>query len=538
MPSHAHRVAVLILVVTIAAAVGLAYHFRFICDDAFISFTYARSLVRGEGLTWFGDRVEGYTNFLWVLWIALGMKLHIEPIRFAWGGGLASMLVTLVVTNAIAIARTQRAHVGLFAVAMLATNYTFLCFATSGLETMLQTALLAAAWLDVERSSDDRSIARYARASTLLGLAILTRLDSVVLASVLCVATLIRARPSHRREWAAALAPGVVLVGAWFAFKLAYYGDLLPNTFHAKVGRGAAFGVGLQHAARFLHWYGLWPCLLVGAVLAATGRRLRALALPAAMVATWCAYVVLVGGDFMEFRFFVPAMPALFVLIAEMICTEVEKLRLVRPLVTGSLVTGVLAPLSAVHANTFTGVTEDRTLDSIQSLATLYGKVHGDWWRAGTGLGRALRGTGATISCNGAGAIPFYSDLHTVDQLGLTDAWVARNGVKPGDEYRRPGHQRFAPLSYLEQRKVTFVLGSPRIVRRGHLRSPEARKLVDGWLTSALGPAAVPVSRLVLVAIPIDEKDSVVGWYLTPSPAVEQRIVEQRWEVIDLRVQP
>jgi len=31
-----------------------------------------QGLVEGNGLTWFGNRVEGYTNFLWVTWIALG----------------------------------------------------------------------------------------------------------------------------------------------------------------------------------------------------------------------------------------------------------------------------------------------------------------------------------------------------------------------------------------------------------------------------------------------------------------------------------
>ncbi len=48
----------------IAALTALAWRNRFVQDDAFISFRYARHLVEGHGLVWNpGERVEGYTNF-------------------------------------------------------------------------------------------------------------------------------------------------------------------------------------------------------------------------------------------------------------------------------------------------------------------------------------------------------------------------------------------------------------------------------------------------------------------------------------------
>ena len=46
----------------------LAWINRFVQDDAYISFRYARNLADGFGLVWnIGERVEGYTNFLWTL---------------------------------------------------------------------------------------------------------------------------------------------------------------------------------------------------------------------------------------------------------------------------------------------------------------------------------------------------------------------------------------------------------------------------------------------------------------------------------------
>ena len=40
----------------------------FLSDDALISLRYAQRLAEGKGLTWNdGERVEGYTNFLWTV---------------------------------------------------------------------------------------------------------------------------------------------------------------------------------------------------------------------------------------------------------------------------------------------------------------------------------------------------------------------------------------------------------------------------------------------------------------------------------------
>src|SRR3989442_1472314 len=57
-------------------AMLFAYNVRlgyFLGDDSFISFRYARHLAAGRGLVWNpGERVEGYTNFLWVILMAGG----------------------------------------------------------------------------------------------------------------------------------------------------------------------------------------------------------------------------------------------------------------------------------------------------------------------------------------------------------------------------------------------------------------------------------------------------------------------------------
>ncbi|RME21481.1 MAG: hypothetical protein D6798_18055, partial [Deltaproteobacteria bacterium] len=53
-------------------------------DDAYITFRYADNLVAGHGIVFNpGERVEGYTNFLWLLLLAVGRSLGLAPELFS-----------------------------------------------------------------------------------------------------------------------------------------------------------------------------------------------------------------------------------------------------------------------------------------------------------------------------------------------------------------------------------------------------------------------------------------------------------------------
>ena len=523
----------LVLAGIVVLAVGVAWLIRWGTDDAFISFVYARDLVRGDGLTWFGDRVEGYTNFGWVLWIAGGLAAGLDPLVFAWIGSLAALAVAIAATHQVVQLRTGSATAAACAAGLLATNFTFVAFATSGLETMPQTALLALAWWQVERIQRGAATPRrLALLSATCALALWMRLDSAVICAVLAVVVgrqLLRG--GVRGGWAAALGPAAALVGGWLAWKLAYYGDVLPNTFHAKVDLSArSIAHGAWFVGAFLQAYLLWPILPVVVAIAITRRRPGVL--PAAIAGAWLAYVVLVGGDFMEFRFFVPVMPALFALVAEAMISDRWPASAPRAPVRAAAVVALLAAASWRHAATFHGIAEDKSYDSVGAMATFYGMLPDQAWHLpGRVLREPLAGTGATLACNGAGAIPYFSDLPTVDQLGLNDAWVARHGVRPPEDYLRPGHQRFATYDYLVERKVTFVIGSPLVIPRGALSRARSHEAPGMWLGMFLGHAARRVPDLVAVAAPLDDDRALVMWYLTPSPEITARIQAAGWEV-------
>src|SRR3989441_194942 len=82
------------LLATLALLLAHAAVYWFLTDDAFISFRYARNLRHGDGLVFNPglDRVEGYTNFLWVVLLAGGGALGVPPETAA---NLLSLAATL-----------------------------------------------------------------------------------------------------------------------------------------------------------------------------------------------------------------------------------------------------------------------------------------------------------------------------------------------------------------------------------------------------------------------------------------------------------
>src|SRR5262245_10478837 len=77
--TNRQRVLFALLAIAILLPHGLAI--SFLNDDAFISYRYAKNWVDGHGLVFNpGERVEGYTNFLWTVLIGVFVKLGADPL--------------------------------------------------------------------------------------------------------------------------------------------------------------------------------------------------------------------------------------------------------------------------------------------------------------------------------------------------------------------------------------------------------------------------------------------------------------------------
>lgn len=301
-------------------------------DDAMISMRYARNLATGHGLAWnqHGPRVEGYTNTLWTLWMAV---LHLPRLGDAKTGVLviassaALLLGNVVVVRAVAQRLAPDSRLVVIAATVLtATYYPLAYWALRGMEVGLLAFLLSSGVLFALRLRDRHSTRDLACLAVVMGAMILVREDALVPCALLTLYAIWSARREHRATVAVTTIATIVGVTvALTVFRLAYYGDLLPNTYYLKmtgVATHTRIATGLR-AFRQISVVHLFAMFAVALPAVARFRRTRdpALGLLAALFAAQCVYSIYVGGDAWETfsysnRYICIAVPMLFVLSA------------------------------------------------------------------------------------------------------------------------------------------------------------------------------------------------------------------------------
>ncbi len=407
---------------------ALAAHNRFLQDDAFIIFRYSENLASGHGLVWnAGEYVEGYSTFLFTLLMAVAPLAGWDPGIVSYAFGLTFFAVSL-----IAIFEAGKKMLGLpgaiLSTFLLGTNYTFSIFATGGLETSLHAALICTGIYCVAAGQvDGWTSRRLLSLSAVTGALFLTRPDAALIVVVLLAVAGWRAYMQGRADvelLAALVLPLAAIAGSWLAWKLWYYGDILPNTYYVKIGAETSLRLGLRYIVLFLRSYWLLP--LVPVIVLAGFMLLRrgpdAMKVSVLLTALWTIYVVRIGGDFMEFRLLVAALPGLILVLAWI------TLAISSNVIWRSIIVVLVTAGSIHHALTFDSA--DRT--PVGSRAQLFGQLtdpDSNWILAGRALGAAAApNTTLRIAVAAAGAVPYYSRLPAVDMLGLSDRWVARHG--------------------------------------------------------------------------------------------------------------
>lgn len=424
-------------------------------DDAFISYRYAQNLADGNGLVFnVGEHVEGYTNLSWTLAVA-------AAIRAGWSAPVAGhwlMLVSgvLLLWSSFLYARRLLPQgswlAGVAPLVLFATN-SFACWTASGLESALFSAAVVMAFAE-------QLTGRSWRVSLWCILAAMTRPEGMLLAFVILgwdwlsrFVVLQRKTPGMALRLAL---PGLLFC-AYFvthtAFRLYYYHDYVPNTFHAKVG-----GIPLSRGFEYLYNFAVdGPGLLVLPAL------LGAWALPRFRIAFAFAvliavYSVSLGGDVFRLgRFLLPVLPMLVAGALAGCLWLYCRFRL------GGLVLGLSLPLTVLMSlygtwphNADFGVIEDKPFP--QSAKRVNSRNHmffvsEEWVRQRAREIVALQPPVHLIATIGIGKLGYYAmELPILDLVGLTDRTVARSGRRVTASLILPGHQRTDAPYVLSQR--------------------------------------------------------------------------------------
>jgi arabinofuranosyltransferase len=412
-------------VALLALGLHARYYMPFLCDDALISLRYAKRLIDGHGLTWNpGERVEGYSNLLWVLSVAALGRLGVDLIGAVRVLGFLGMAASLAaVLYASPPASLAAAALTLLVLLFLSLSGSFAVWAIGGMEQPLVAALLAWAVVLCYPLLQDRhaSFKGMLRPGLLLGLLCLTRPDAPLYTAALLFAIVLIdgvSRAALRKVIGLAALP-VFFCLAQLAFRLYYYGEWVPNTALVK------FHPSLRYALdgwRYVRTGALTILPLLALAAASVLLSLRSRFHTARMTAlavlalTWTTYLILIGGDiFPGWRHFVP----LLILCALMTVIGAEWIaRHAGPrLYAGAGAIGVL--LLGVFF--FLQMRDPWNVFAISERWEWQGRV------IGTVLKKAFGAQQPLLAVDAAGSLPYFSELPSLDMLGLNDHYLPRH---------------------------------------------------------------------------------------------------------------
>lgn len=405
----------------------------YLIDDAYISLRYSLNLVEGQGLVFNpGERVEGYTNFLWVLLGSLFLALGIDAMTALKAVSLVAAVGLVVATFRFEKTVGTGPMPALFWLLLLEG---FAYWVTTGMETTLFAALFGVGLALAFAEGRD---GRFRGAALVFLAAALTRPEGVLAFGLGTLAAAALAR-IERGIWAwrevlrdAAVfgVPGTVyFVGRWL-----YFGELLPNTFHAKVTGGAEqWRNGFRNLGQWALHHPLFALALLvpAAFLLAANRRRHLRERPGLVVLwlvtlAWIGYVVSVGGDFMPFwRFFVPVLAPCALLVGG--CWALLKTAAPWRPWNKILITLAIVQLFANLSSTepYRAFVAHQTTVVGETVGEYFSQLYGEKNGAETGTEEA----DAWLAVNTAGSLPYASRLPTIDMLGLADYAIARHPV-------------------------------------------------------------------------------------------------------------
>jgi arabinofuranosyltransferase len=474
-------------------AVPELWESRWAQDDAYISFRYARNFVEGNGMVFNpGDRVEGYTNYLWTMLAAVPLATGVEdPLhsvhrtgRLFWFG---TYVLLLVFFNDTA---TTEIYTAPLVAAPLLAHWSFNQWYLSGMETGMVSFFFLLV-LVLFALQDGRRTAAAVLFGTSCVLLLLSRPDTVVfliglaLAGLVCHRTWFTDREFWRRWVPPFLLPVVVVYLPYTFWRLWYYGDLLPNTYYAKAVYNPSYQRGWEYLTKYFEIFDFGPFLLV-LVLAAlitrdevVRRFLVGCIFGGAMV---FLYLVRLGGDFMEWRFLTPISGVLFagigvgfyvighhplqwLLVRFEGSKNPERVWVSLPAVAAGIacaLVGLFFLNQVAEAGREPAQREViRGQETILSLEK-YARPEYAWKEIGRTC-RRLFPEDVKIATTAAGMIPFFARLPTLDLHGLTDREIAREPIEP-DAPRRMGHDHeLVNRDVMRERGVEVLLPWPRL---------------------------------------------------------------------------
>lgn len=449
----------------------LIWRFWWLCDDAFISFRYSKHLAGGHGLRYnLADTpIEGYSNFLWVVWLSFW---HWIGAAIPTVAPISSILAALGLIAVMVRHSARNLGGGLLSLSLGALFLACLppigVWSTSGLATMPTVLLVFLCW---DRLIGDPAKAHGRSAALFAALGVLMRADALLFLGLVHVCAFLTGLfGSDKPRLRASVSSGVITLltfGAQTLFRVLYHGDWMPNTARVKVDATAiTLERGLNYDVTFLLAYVAIPVALLLA-LVLPGRLARSQRLSAwAMVLAVFGYGVFIGGDFMTMgRMLVLSLPFVAVLFASSVAGVMSWKS--RPLGVGLAGLVTILCFGSSGASAFNihltprawrepfhfrwskpfYTTELEFWTSMDTSAK-------NWMKLGKVLNHRTR-RGESLVTGTIGGVGYYSNLHIYDPFGLVNREWKHSEVR--QKRKSPGHDRHIPVKIFLAKDPTYV---------------------------------------------------------------------------------
>jgi hypothetical protein len=464
-------------------------------DDAMISLRHARNLAAGHGFVWNPGEppVEGYTNFLWMLWMAAWHRAGVPPRLVALpilltGAGILLAFAWMMRGTAWRLAGAPAAAMALVACAFY---YPLVFWTLRGMEVGLLCLIVYAAADDLiaglQHPEAADNIPR--RACVLAPIGVFVREDAALAFASMIGMLSLMALARRGRGWKSAAALAGSLAGGLIALhgaRWAIFGEWMPNTYYLKmtgVPLAERAAVGWEMLLKFGLGDVLPPLALLLLGMAWTRRADGVDALFLTLFLGQLAYSVYAGGDYAEHsvqganRFALLGVPALFLGAAR---RGEDILRRAAPwaiegkrgAVVGLL--GGLALIAACSGGEYLRWARETTP-----------YLKGDTQRAKLGLViRDSTAPNAVLGVHAAGNLPYFADRKAIDMLGKNDAFIAQGPSRAAKFL--PGHNKWDYDDSISRIRPDIVIDSmgpqsdlvPYLLKMGHyVRTPN-----DLWL--------------------------------------------------------
>jgi arabinofuranosyltransferase len=414
-------------------------------DDSYITFRYSKHLSDGYGFgAWniSGERVEGYTSFLWMILLGGFDFVGLDIISTAKILGILSHLILVSVFLLYFFIPNKRSIqpfevlaypneavlTGMFLAFYLPLSF----YATSGMETLPFLALIGLFFLSsyLPRSTFLLSI--------LAVLLILMRPEGMLIVGMWIVFSWLKQRDEQTPfNLRVILGASVATVGLLLTYRLVFFGDIVPNTYRAK-----ADGATLMHVHLGITYVIDWirsnlvitsiafaaPLIVVFSILRHKVKKLPINLLYILFLsASYIVYIIKVGGDnlsaFPYWRHFVQILPLIFILVGYTIVRLLRRARHLQLLVmVGVIIITNVSLFNLPKQGKLLSTILKKSLQNYPEVSIPPHNPYYIWFKS-------IAHDNTTIASTIGGELPFIVDAIHIDTLGLNTPYIAKHGT-------------------------------------------------------------------------------------------------------------